>query len=140
MKAPTAPFTIGNLATLAGVGVETVRFYEREGLIAKPPRTESGYRQYPQEAVARVLFTKRAKELGFTLKEIKELLSLRVDPKTDCCEVIKRAKEKVADIKQKIADLEKMEGALKKLTAACKGKGPITECAILEYLASEDNS
>jgi len=138
MTTPTVPLTIGNVARLAGVGVETIRFYEREGLITKPPRTESGYRQYPKEAVDRVLFTKRAKELGFTLKEIRELLSLRVDPKTDCCEVRRRAKAKVADIKEKIADLEKMEGALLKLTAACRGQGPITECPILDYFDSQN--
>ena len=118
--------------------METIRFYEREGILVKPPRTESGYRQYPQEAVERVLFTKRAKELGFTLKEIRELLSLRVDPKTDCCEVKKSAKAKLADIEEKIANLKNMKAALLKLTSACKGKGPVSDCPILDYLDAEN--
>jgi MerR family copper efflux transcriptional regulator len=91
-------FTIGQLARRAGVGVETVRFYERQGLLAPPPRGTSGYRQYPQDAVARLHFIRRAKALGFSLREIRELLSLQVDPTGSSGEVQARAHAKLADI------------------------------------------
>ena len=81
-----AGLTIGELAKRAGVGVETVRFYEREGLVAPPPRTGSGYRQYPADTVSRLRFIQRAKELGFSLREIGELISLRLDPAVPCAE------------------------------------------------------
>lgn len=83
--------TIGKVARLAEVGVETIRFYEREGLIEEPSRGESGYRQYPKETIQRLRFIKRAKDLGFTLREIKELLALRLDPGTTCGDVRRRA-------------------------------------------------
>ncbi len=126
--------TIGKVACQAGVGVETVRFYEREGLIEEPPRRASGYRQYPPETPARIRFVRRAKELGFTLKEIKELLSLRASPNSRCTDVRQRAEAKIEDIEQKIRDLQKMKKALTQLTAACDGRGPVTECPILEAL------
>ncbi len=81
------PLTTGKVARHAGVGVETIRFYEREGLIDKPPRREYGYRQYPQETISRVRFIRRAKKLGVTLKEIKELLSLRASPRSRYADV-----------------------------------------------------
>ena len=113
---------IGRLAKLAKVGVETIRFYEREGLIDEPPRKESGYRQFPEETVLRVRFIKRAKELGFTLKEIRGLLSLRVDSKATCEDVRKRAEAKISNIEQKIQTLKKMKTALQGLTTACNKK------------------
>ncbi len=126
--------TIGKVARLAGVGVETIRFYEREGLIEDPPRRSSGYRQYPAAAVTRIRFIKRAKALGFSLKEIKELLELRVDPETTCADIRDRASAKIRDIEEKIAALREIKAALERLTAACKGKGPVSECPILEAL------
>lgn len=111
--------TTGTVARQAGVGVETIRFYEREGLIENPPRRESGYRQYPQETVSRVRFIRRAKELGFTLKEIKELLELRASPKSRCADVRRRAEATIDDIEQKVSALLGMKEALVKLTAAC---------------------
>ncbi len=128
------PLTIGTVARQAGVGVETIRFYERKGLIAEPPRSESGYRQYSGQAVSRVRFIRRAKELGFTLKEIKELLSLRASPKSRCGDVRMRAEAKIGDIEQKVRALQRMKKALVKLTAACTGRGPVAECPILEAL------
>src|SRR6516225_5956868 len=128
------PLTIGQVARSAGVGVETVRFYERQGLLEEPARRESGYRQYPEDVVARLRFIKRAKELGFSLKEIKELLALRVDPTTTCREVKERAEAKITDIEGKIASLLRMKKALVKLTATCRGKGPTSECPILDAL------
>jgi MerR family transcriptional regulator, copper efflux regulator len=89
---------IGEVAKQAGVGVETVRFYEREGLLDEPDRRASGYRQYDEEAVAVLRFIRRAKELGFTLKEIKSLLNLRLDTSATRADVREQASEKVADI------------------------------------------
>ncbi|MFQ5743810.1 MAG: MerR family transcriptional regulator [Acidobacteriota bacterium] len=126
--------TIGKVARLADVGVETVRFYERRGLIAEPPRRASGYRQYPQETIARIRFIRRAKELGFSLQEISELLALRLDPETTCREVRDRAEAKIADIEEKTRTLRRMQEALAKLTAACSGRGSVSECPILEAL------
>lgn len=126
--------TIGQLAERSGVGVETLRFYEREGLIAEPRRRPSGYRQYPPEVVRRVWFIRHAKELGFSLKEISELLSLRVDPNSACRDVRERAQTKIADIEGKIESLERMREALQRLVKKCRGKGPTSECPILEEL------
>jgi MerR family transcriptional regulator, copper efflux regulator len=128
------PLTIGEVARRAGVGVETVRFYERQGLLEEPARKESGYRQYAEDVVARLRFIRRAKELGFSLKEIGELIALRLDPATTCADIRQRAEAKVADIEAKIRDLRKMRQALGKLTAACKGRGPVGDCSILEAL------
>ena len=128
------PLTIGKVARLGGVGVETVRFYEREGLIEEPPRTESGYRQYPQETVSRIRFIRRAKELGFSLREIKELLALRLDPETNCEDIRQRAEAKIADIEEKVRTLRRMKEALAKLTAACIARPSTNECPILEAL------
>src|ERR687896_82889 len=94
---PTKPLTIGQVARQSGVGVETVRFYEREGLLPRPSReASSGYRQYSPEAVSRLRFIRRAKELGFTLREIGELLDLRVDPATNRGDVKRRTAAKIA--------------------------------------------
>ncbi len=126
--------TIGQLAKKAQVNVETVRYYERRGLIPKPPRRNSGYRQYSQDIVARIQFIKRAQELGFTLKEISELLSLRVDPGTTCADVKRRAEAKIADIEEKIRTLQSIKKAIAKLVAMCSGQGPTSECPIMEVL------
>lgn len=132
--------TIGQLAKQAGVGVETIRFYEREGLIAEPERRPSSrYRQYPPEAVRRVRFIRHAKELGFTLREIQELLELKVDPESTCADVRKRAREKAADIEERIESLGRMKAALERLAKKCRGNGPTAECPILEELDREDN-
>ncbi len=133
--------TIGRLAERAGVNVETIRYYERKGLIPKPPRRRSlwgrpGYRQYPPETVKRIHFIRHAKELGFSLKEIAELLSLRVAPDITCAEVKRRAEAKIADIEEKIQTLQRMKKALSKLAGECKGRGPVSECPILEALDS----
>ena len=130
--------TISRAARKAGVGVETIRFYEREGLIAQPGRRPSGYRQYPPDVVRRVRFIRHAKDLGFTLKEIQELLELRVDPTSTCEDVRKRARGKVADIEERIASLERMKAALVRLGRKCRGKGPTSECPILEELDRDE--
>ena len=131
------PLTIGQVARLAGVGVETVRFYEREGLLPRPARKPSGYRQYPEEAVARLHFIRRAKALGFTLKEVAELLALRLDPSADRAAVKGRTAAKVEDIDRKIEDLRRMRQALVKLADACSGRGHLSGCPILGALDGE---
>lgn len=118
--------------------METVRFYERQGLLEEPPRRQSGYRGYGDEAVAQLRFIKRAKRLGFTLKEIKELLSLRRHPSTPAADVKRRAEEKIADIEVKVKALQKMKKALVKLTTACSKHGTSHECPLLETLGKED--
>ncbi len=124
--------SIGQIARQGGVGVETVRFYERQGLLEKPSRSESGYRQYPPEAVSRLHFIKKAKEVGFSLKEIKELLSLRLDETATCQDVRSRAEAKILDVEQKLQALTRMKQALTDLTKACSGRGSVSECPILQ--------
>lgn len=119
------------------VGVETIRFYEREGLLDEPDRKPSGYRQYDESVVHRLDFIRRAKELGFTLKEIKELLTLKVDPSTTCADVKGRAKTKIKDIEGKIRSLQRMKRALVKVTNSCSGNGPTSHCPILEAIESD---
>lgn len=126
--------TIGKLAKKTNVNIETVRYYERRGLIPEPPRRESGYRDYPIETVTRIQFIKRAKELGFSLNEILELLSLRVDPNTSSSEVKKRAETKITDIEEKIRILQNMKDSLEGLVKTCDGCGNTSECPILEAL------
>lgn len=129
--------TIGQLARRCGLGVETIRFYERQGLIPGPARTPSGYRQYPEETVRRVRFILRAKEVGFALREIGELLSLRVRAGARCVDVQRKAEAKLADIDDKVAALGQMRDALKGLLAECHGRGPVSECPILEAFDRE---
>jgi MerR family mercuric resistance operon transcriptional regulator len=129
--------TIGQLARQSGVRVETVKFYQRRGLIEQPPRPDSGFRKYPPEIVRQIRFIRRAKELGFSLQEIGELLSLRVAPGTSCREIKARAEAKLADIQQKQRDLEKMETILRQLAETCQGRGPLSECPILGALDEE---
>ncbi len=133
------PLTIGEVARRAGVGVETVRFYERQGLLAEPARKASGYRQYTEDVVARLCFIRRAKELGFSLKEIAELFALRLDPATTCADVKRQAEAKLADIEAKIRDLQRMETTLRNLTASCRGRGAASGCSILESLDYRDD-
>ena len=129
--------TTGKVAKEAEVNIETMRYYERRGLIPSPPRSVSNYRRYPTGTVRRVRFIKRAQELGFSLKEIKQLLSLRASPRARCADVRKRAADKIQDVEEKIRTLRAMKKALSKLVSECSGKGPITDCPILESLDSE---
>ena len=126
--------TIGKVAKETALGIETIRFYERQGLIPDPPRRPSGYRQYPAETVARLLFIKRAKELGFSLKEIAEILKLRVDPETSAGAIKQRVEEKIRDVEGKIGSLRRMKKALVELDESCCGSGPTSECPILDAL------
>ncbi|MDA8021352.1 MAG: MerR family DNA-binding protein [Thermoanaerobaculia bacterium] len=126
--------TIGQLARQAGVGIETVRFYERRGLIEDPPRRPSGYRQYPAETVGRLRFIRRAKELGFSLKEIGELLQLRCHPAETRGQVRARAQAKIEDIDRRLADLSRMRETLSELADACERGDETEDCPILAAL------
>jgi MerR family transcriptional regulator, copper efflux regulator len=130
--------TIGEVAEQSKVHIETLRYYERRGLVERPPRSASNYRLYPEDAVRRVRFIKRAQELGFTLKDIKELLSLRAAPEAGCAEVRAHAEVKIKDIDGKIGSLTAMKHALAKLVAECAGEGPLTDCPILESLETKE--
>lgn len=131
------PLTSGKLAQEAGVNLETIRFYEREKLLSNPPRTAAGYRLFPVEAVQRVRFIRRAQTLGFTLKEIKDLLALSGNRGTSCATVRERAERKIREIEQKLAALSAMKNALEELSGTCRGRGPVWRCPILECLGSE---
>src|SRR2546428_13916495 len=126
--------SIGQVARKAGVGVESVRFYERERLLEEPPRRASGYRQYSDQVVKRIRFIKRAKELGFSLKEITELLLLRVDAQTSCDEVKQRTEAKIAEVERKLVELQRMRQALLQVHSLCIGSGPTGRCRMLEAL------
>lgn len=129
-----AGLTTGQLAEAAGVNLESIRFYEGEGLLPKPPRTRSGYRLFPEDAVRRIRSIKRAQELGFSLKEVKELLSIRLDPERTCDDVAHQVDSKLCDIDRKIASLKAMRRALVRLRASCPGGADASHCAILNAL------
>jgi MerR family transcriptional regulator, copper efflux regulator len=131
--------TIGEVAKQAQVRIETLRYYERTGLVARPLRSESNYRLYPLETVQRVQFIKRAQELGFSLKEIMELLALRATPETPCADIRNRALDKITTIEEKIQTLTAMKHALAKLVDTCSGQGEITDCPILAALDTTGN-
>jgi MerR family mercuric resistance operon transcriptional regulator len=139
VRAEAERLTVGEVARGAGVRVETVRFYEREGLIDRPARTPSGYRQYDHGVVRRIRFIQHAKGLGFSLREIGELLSLRAAPDGTCAAVRARALAKIGDIDSRIASLGAMRRALVRLVEACAGGGPASECPFLEALDQEND-
>ncbi len=127
--------TISKAARRGGVGIETIRFYERRGLIPQPPRPNgSGFRVYPEETLQRIRFIRQAQEIGFSLREIEELLSLRADPSADCADVRPQATAKLEEVDRKIAKLKEIRGALHELIAACPGSGALRVCSIMEAL------
>ena len=126
--------TTAKLAKEGGVNVETIRYYERHGLLPKVPRTASGYRKFSTDHVIRLRFIRHAQELGFTLKEVKELLALRVKPGSSCADVRRKAEAKIADVDAKVQHLQAIREALVHMTATCSGRGPVTSCSILEAL------
>ncbi len=127
---------IGEVAKSAGVGVETVRFYERKRLLTRPRRPHSGFRQYDRETAQRIRFIRRAQELGFSLAEVKQLLELRLDPRQSCADVKAEAEAKIEEINEKIASLQRMGRALLEITNACSGEGPTSACPILDAMDS----
>lgn len=124
--------SIGQLAEEAGVGVETVRFYQRRGLMEEPPRQGTAHRRYPPESVGRIRFIRAAQDVGFSLSQINELLNLRVEPGATKADVKIRAEEKVREIEGKMSDLQRMKDTLLKLIGACEGNGPLEDCPILK--------
>ena len=130
-----ARFTIGKVAEAARVNIETVRYYEKRGMIDQPP-ARGTFREYPKSVVDRIQFIKRAQELGFTLAEIKELLLLADSPQSDRKAARDFGVRKVASIRAKIADLQAIEQMLVHLVDECSGHGPIAECPIIEALAN----
>ena len=132
------PLTIGRLAREVGINSETVRFYELQGLLPRPPRSASGYRLFPADAKRRLKFIKRTQELGFSLSEIRDLLALRVSRRTTSAEIRKRTEAKISDIEGKIKSLDSMPKSLLKLVRSCGGCTPVSECPILESLDREE--
>src|SRR5262249_49722365 len=124
----------GQLAQLADVNVETLRFYERAGILPAPPRRASGYREFPADAVALVRFVQRAQKLGFSLAEIKTLLAFRETPTGKCRSVCALAQRKLDEIDAKISDLKAMRRVLARLLIQCPGTGPVSQCRIIESL------
>ncbi len=122
--------TIGALAKAAGVNVETIRFYQRKGLFPKPPKPGEGYRRDPDEAVKQVHFIKGSQKLGFSLKEIAELLVLGQKGEISCSEMLDLASRKIAQIELKIATLEFMKATLMELAESCPGAGSLDRCPI----------
>lgn len=139
-KAMRERLTRGELARRCDVNIETLRYYEQRGLLPKPLRSSANYRLYPHDSVRRVRFIKGAQELGFTLKEIVELLGLRVSPRADCADVRQRGKAKIADIDEKILTLQAMREVLSRLVKRCRGRGPATECPILDAMDREEGT
>jgi MerR family transcriptional regulator, copper efflux regulator len=126
-------FTIGQLANAAGVGLQTVRFYERRGLLTQPLRLVPGYRQYTADHLKRVRFIKKAQRLGFSLKEIKTLFDLNATSRATCSEVKTRADRKREEIVSKLYDLQRMKRSLEQLSKACDvNKRAMSECRVLE--------
>lgn len=128
--------TIGKLAEHANVTVDTVRYYERAGLLPEPPRRISGYRAYPADAVKRLRFIRRAKTLGFTLPEIGELLALSA-PRAEVRKVKRAAQAKLDLLDEKIAELERIRAGLRQLVTHCPGHGDSSDCPILNALNEE---
>ena len=124
---------IGAAAEQAGVNVQTLRYYERRGLLPRQPRRTSGYREFPDEAVRVVRFVKRAQDLGFTLDEIEELLKLRNDKRRDRGRIRTIAGKRVREIERKIAALQAMKQALSHLIHCCE-EGATLDCPIIETL------
>jgi DNA-binding transcriptional MerR regulator len=133
--------TIAKAAVEAGVGIETIRFYERRGLVQQPPKPRgSGFRTYSPEQVKRIKFIRQAQQIGFSLNEIEELLALRADPAADCSAVRGQAIAKLDEVKRKIAQLHRIEEALEGFIAVCPGRGAIKACTILDRLADSAQS
>jgi len=133
-------YKIGEVAHRADVNKETVRYYEQRELIPKPDRRRSGYRIFTQRQIDQIKFIKRAQQLGFTLREIKELLELRVDEETSCSEIKEEAQKKYQDVTQKIKDLRQIQDTLVDLIDSCSEGGPIDNCPILNALEGENKT
>jgi DNA-binding transcriptional MerR regulator len=128
--------TLGQIATKYGISREAIRFYERRGLLPKPKRNSSGYRIYDEVAMKTLSFILNAKEIGFTLIEIKELLSLRVSKSTNCLTVKAKAQKKISELEAKIAYLQRLKNSLKSLIKSCDKHELTATCPLIESLES----
>ena len=131
---------IGELATRAGVNPQTLRYYERRGLLSVARRAASGFREYEASAARQVRFIRRAQDLGFTLEEIRDLLGLWAASKTSCSAVERRARTTLGRIDGKIADLRQMSDALSQYVSACKSRSAMQECPLLEELGESTHA
>ena len=131
---------IGKVAQLSEVSVETVRYYERRGLVETPQRSSSGYREYGEEAVQRLAFIRRAKLLGFSLEEVRELLELQLSPDADSGRVKMVVEEKIHLVNGKIEELCRLKETLAELSSRCDGEGPVECCPILGFLTAGDGT
>ncbi|MFG1485007.1 MerR family DNA-binding protein [Halobacteriovorax sp. RZ-1] len=124
--------TIGKLADTSGVNLETIRFYERKGILVQPKK-QGAFRHYPNEYITRIKFIKRSQELGFTLSETKELLDLKIKNHAKCSDVLSRTEAKINEINEKIKDLKKMKKSLEGLATCCVDESqPLSDCPILD--------
>jgi MerR family transcriptional regulator, copper efflux regulator len=126
---------IGDVARMATLSIDAVRFYEREGLLGRVKRSSAGQRQYDEETVRRLAFVRRATALGFSLAEVKSLLTLRVSSRMPCDRVRERALTKLADVDRRIAELEQMRDALARLASGCESGAALGSCPFLDELA-----
>jgi MerR family transcriptional regulator, copper efflux regulator len=138
MNTPSTSMTIGAVAKRAGVPIDTIRYYEREGLLPEPLRRASGYRSYNESIIRQLRFIRRAKDLGFTLEEIRDLLALSVDRHRGVKEVKQRAQQRLASIDERIAELMRIRKGLEQLIEACPGHGSPDQCPILRALADQE--
>jgi MerR family copper efflux transcriptional regulator len=132
--------TIGAVARQAGVGIDTIRYYEREGLLPEPRRRASGYRDYGPGVVERLRFIRRAKDLGFTLDEIRELLALSTDRERGVKSVKQRAEARLGEVERRIRELQRVKRGLRQLIDACPGHGALEQCPILRALGGEGST
>jgi MerR family copper efflux transcriptional regulator len=137
MNAQISSLTIGAVAKRVGVAIDTIRYYERQGLLPEPARRASGYRSYGDSAVAQLRFIRRAKDLGFTLEEIRELLTLSADRLHGVKQVKQRAKQRLAEIELRIAEWQRVRDGLAQLIESCPGHGKPESCPILAALNDE---
>lgn len=137
MKQNIKVLTIGSLAEKSGVGVETIRFYQREGLIKEPPKPSRGYRQYAADDIVKIGFIKRCQELGFSLREVKELLEFNNKSGATCNDIKKKTIKKLSEINQKITALKQMKKSLEELQCACdEGKKAVQNCDVMKCFDS----
>ena len=128
---------IGMVAKQCGIGVETVRYYERQGLISEPLRSESGYRQYSEIVLKQIKFVQFSKSVGFSLRDIRELLKLRSNPGEACQKARNKLLDKVDEIQQKITTLEKMKATLIPFIDQCQANGKLSECSVLQTFEND---
>ncbi len=125
---------IGQVALKTGLNVQSIRFYERKGLLPSPSRTDAGQRLYDQESIQRIQFIKHAQAVGFSLKEISELLSVKVSPDGSCLAIRQLATEKLLQLEQRLESIKRMKSALQSMMELCDEGLPVGECPILEAL------